>query len=212
LIRSAVDNDVLLKLARYQLVSIWLASLPPGALECGMLGAAKFLVRKKLGKLNRQPALDAFEEALDSLTQLEPSTEELRLAADYENAAQKLGVQLDSGESQLCAIVVTRDLRYFFTGDKRAMVALSQLIKTGAIQLSSLYRKIVCLERTMLWLMDSHDLEQIRLSIRRDKDADITLSICFSVSAETANEQSVRDGLTSYISSLGNDCAVEILR
>lgn len=177
-----------------------------------MLGAAKFLVRKKLGKLKRQPAMDAFEDALASLPQLEPSSEELRLAADYENAAQKLGVQLDSGESQLCAIVVTRDLSYFFTGDKRAMVALSQLITAGSIQLSSLYRKIVCLERTMLWLIDSNDLEEIWLSIRRDKEADITLSVCFSVSAETANEQSVRDGLTSYISSLSKDCSAEILR
>ena len=59
----------------------------------------------------------AFRSFVDTAQIIEPTEEEQLMAADFELAAQRAAVALDSGESQLCAVLIARALRLLLTGD-----------------------------------------------------------------------------------------------
>ena len=61
---------------------------------------------------------------LSQMLLLEPTASEIELAAEFEAQAQRQNVPLDSGESQLAAIALSRAARGILTGDKRAITAL----------------------------------------------------------------------------------------
>jgi hypothetical protein len=200
-----IDNDVLHKMAAYGLLNDLLHGHPWGADGFCMLGAARFIVTKTLRK---QPparglddALTEFEVALATIAALEPSDEEIRLAADLEYAAQQLDVDLDAGESMLCAALLCRGADYIFSGDKRAIVALQALLEAGAVA-SGVRQRLVCLEQLFLWLLHGEQCDRIRAAVCAEPAADRALSNCFSCRSMGATVESWRDGLASYIRDL----------
>jgi len=203
---ALIDTDVLYKSTIYGLLSRWIAARPFGANRFSMLVAAKYMIHKKISK--RPPARGAavaiaeFEAAVATLNELEPSSEEIKIAAELEHEASNLNLELDGGESILCAILMHRNSDYIFTGDKRAIRAMAELIAQGLAPALLLAEKVVCFEQLLMFLIRNDNASEIRTLICAAPTADKALTSCFSCQSPQANVDSWHDGLNSYINSL----------
>lgn len=143
-----LDTDVLIKLAAYGLLDT--IAHPGCAAGCdrrtGLVAAAAFVARKRLPRKAADPtgAVTRLEAFLAAAAALEPTADELALAAELEEAATRVGLDLDVGESQLCAIAVSRNRPVILTGDKRAIVAVEQLLNAVGAMIG-LVRRMACL-------------------------------------------------------------------
>lgn len=201
---ALVDNDVLYKASMYGLLSKVFESKPMGAIEFFALGAARFMVRRKL--LRRPPArggetaVEQFDALSDILGSVEPSEEETALAADLEYTALQNGHSLDGGESQLCAILVMRAGQRLFTGDKRAIIAISGLLTVAPCEYLS--GRVVCLEQLFSHLLDFIDPGELRAAVCSEPSADTALANCFACRSDAPSREVFEEGLNSYIRSL----------
>jgi hypothetical protein len=199
--QALVDNDVLLKAAAYGLLSSLLSSRPYGAITFAMLGTAIYVVPKRLKKRiasreQLQPALKEFQDSLSVISLVEPTDAEVRTAADLELAAQKSNLDLDIGESILCAVLIHRGIKFLFTGDKRAIAALGSL--TGGGQYQELFGRVACLEQLILWLLWNVKNIDISLCICTKPEMDRSLSNCFGCGSGNSSVDSVHEGIASY--------------
>lgn len=203
--KAAVDNDVLHKGACLGLLSQLIAAIPANIAEVGILGAARFVVRSKLGKAKlvrgSQSAIQALEEVVKHAVVLEPTSEEEKLAAELEYAAQLANLNLDEGESLLCAIVILRVYPWLVTGDKRAVGALERVLRALS-KIEEFAGKVLCLEQLFLRLLNSGQASDIREAVCAEPGVDRALAICFSCSSPSVALESWIDGLRSYIASL----------
>src|SRR5579859_6016936 len=128
--RAVADNDILLKGSCYGLLPKLMACIP-GSGKVGVLGASKFVVTKMIVRYQLQGnpanAEQCFGLFMAENEFLEPSSEEQRMAAYIEAAAQQRALNFDTGESQLVAILLSRCIPCMVTGDKRAIVSLEDL-------------------------------------------------------------------------------------
>lgn len=170
-----------------------------------VLGAAQFVLRRKVAKLPKAKANEVAVRLADFLASaevVEPTHHEIALAAELEMLAQNSGLSFDIGESQLCAILVARDFDILVTGDKRAIVALQTLLPS-CISLDSVKRRVKCLEQCVLSALDRENcFERVRNAICGTVEIDKALYICFSCVSQSRDEQSTRDCLSSYIGDL----------
>ena len=200
---ALVDNDVLIKTTAYGLLSMMINSAPFGVRHFSMLGAAKFIILRRLRK--RAPArgfelvLKEFQSSISTFFEIEPSDDEIRVAAELEFLAKELDLELDSGESILCAVLMSRKSDYIFTGDKRAIHAVSGLIARGN---GALTGKIVCLEQISMWLIEHANSTEVRSAVCAEPAVDIGLAACFSCYSPSVQVESWRQGLMSYIEDL----------
>jgi hypothetical protein len=203
--KAAVDNDVLFKGCCYGLLGRLIGAVCDGVEAVGVLGSARFVVAKKIEKAelrgNPSGALVVLSEFLSRSQVLEPSPSEQAMAADLELNAQRLGLNLDSGESQLCAILVFRVLPLLLTGDKRAITAIEGLVDTDE-RLLSICRKVTCLEQLVRKALHREGHVVFRGAICAEPEVDKALAICFSCSAPSMAASSIDEGLDSYIRSL----------
>lgn len=200
-----IDNDILHKLTAYGLLQDLLSIRPLGGDAFFMLGAARYIVAKKLQKKpparGAEASLSEFESALAQISAIEPTDAEIRLAADFEYAAQQLNVDLDSGESQLCAALLLRGGDYIFTGDKRAVLALQALLEGDAVP-GEVRNRVACLEQLFLLLLEAKEHIVIRSAVCGEQGVDRALANCFSCRSTIAGVDSWREGLGSYIRDL----------
>jgi hypothetical protein len=198
---AVVDNDILIKTACYSLLAA-LGNAAGGAVsDLGILGAARFVVEKRIGAVglsgNVDMALAAFREFSKAAVILEPSDGEQSLAAELEYSAQQRGLALDVGESLLSAIVVTRAIPLMLTGDKRAIEAIEYLRGTH-LQLEPIAGKVKCLEQLVRVMVQQVGVEQVRKKICAEH-LDKALAYSFSCLQPSVEAQSVLEGLDSYI-------------
>lgn len=206
---AALDNDVILKGASYGLLSSLLSSVPGGPYAHGALGAARFMLPKKLAKksVGRMDAAKAeLSAALSSFEVLEPTEDEARLAAELQFNAQRSSLPLDAGEAQLTAIVILRDLRHLMTGDKRAIAALGAVPFPDGLERPQLCGRIICFEQAIRALMDAADPPAVRAAICAERDVDTQLRVCFSCASPEVPESSWREGLESAIAEVRSKC------
>lgn len=201
---AAVDNDVLYKGARFDLLAEIIAAIPVQMTETLVLGHARFVVGKYLardrdrGRAGAEAALARFLGLLDALKQIEPTREEQAFAAELEHKAQDLGLALHAGESLLCAVVVMRDLARFATGDKRCIEAL-QTLTSQESSLHPLAGRVVCLEQLFVGVLGTVDPQHVKECVCRDPTVDKALSICLSCASGGGSVEQWLDGLRSYI-------------
>lgn len=200
-----VDNDVLLKGACYGLLTELLGSIS-SIQSIGILGSAQFVVptriHKRKLKTGTSQAIALFQKFLASVSVVEPTSQEQHLAADLEIMAQRLGLSLDSGESQLCAVLAIRLLPLLITGDKRAISSVDMLLDHDA-NLRPLRGKVMCLEQLFLALLkDESTGVGIRTRVCAEPDVDKAMSSCFSCSGGVDSKDSQMEGLRSYIERL----------
>ncbi len=178
----AVDNDVIIKAACYGLTAtFW----PEAASTChlGVLGAARYVVAKRL---ERSPLSDRNERArgeaenlLATAITLEPTSGEIGLATRMEVTAQRMGLSLDAGESQLIAMMVHRGIPVLETGDKRAITSVERLLDQVA-GLVTIAGRVRCLEQIVLrCLAEAGTSAAITQAICAEPGVDKALSICF---------------------------------
>jgi hypothetical protein len=197
--RVLVDNDVLLKVAAYDLGEAFLARTCLAGNRPALLGVAVFVTRRRLARVSKNngtTAATALEKILAAAVALEPSDDELTLAADLESAAVHRGLELDSGEAQLLAILVHRNVALLLTGDKRAIFAIGQVGPQAA------HGRVGCFEQLMRdFVLRSEPIEGLRDCVCREPDADRTMSICFAchVPSEERSAAQILEGLESYI-------------
>jgi|SRR5581483_2036623 len=177
--KAAIDNDILFKGACYGLLNELIAATCSDTETFGTLGSARFVVAKKIEKnnllRNRRAALDALARFLNRSEALETTEGEQSMAADLELAAQRLGINLDIGESQLCAMLVLRVIPLLLTGDKRAITAMEKLIDTDG-RLVALYGKVGCLEQLVYDALIKGDHAKLRTAICSEPEADKNVS------------------------------------
>ena len=201
---AACDNDIILKSVCYGLAEqiVWRVSGVPQAI--GVLGTAPYVLRGRLRKCRLRGDRIAAGARLDDffarVALLEPTDQELSLAAELETLAQRIGVALDSGESQLCAIMVSRAIDVLVTGDKRAILALAGLLTIDE-RLTGMRNAVVCLEQAVLRALPSGAAAEICAAVCREPDVDKSLAICFSC-ASGGSVDHAREGLLSYVEAL----------
>lgn len=202
-----LDNDILLKGACYGFLCDLMAanclSMP-----VGYLAVAKFVLGKKLKKmklrgdvLQAESRLTAF---LSEHESMEPTPEEAGLASELEASAQALALPLDTGESQLLAILIVRGAATLFTGDKRAIIATEQLLNSVSV-LAGAGGKIKCIEQLVTRMLESKGLDDARATICGEPDVDRALTVCFQCFSSDLGLADVLTALESYINDLRKD-------
>jgi hypothetical protein len=196
-----IDNDVLIKCACYSILD---QILRPST-QCqgtAVLGAAKFVVGKYLERRgiiqDRAAAQRRFQDYLSTAAVLEPTIDEVELASAIEEAAMLLGLDLDSGESQLCAIAVFRGSSLLLTGDKRA-IASAEKLKDCVHELTSLAGRLICLEQAILGVAGRIGIDTVRVRVCAETAVDKALSICFECHSLAEKPHLEPTGLLSYI-------------
>lgn len=210
-----LDVDVVIKLAAYDLLEV--VAHPGCAAGCrgrrGMTATTRFVAYKRLGRKATDPhraqaRLTAF---LDDAVELEPTDEELRMAALIEEQAATAGLELDTGESQLCAIAIARNQPALLTGDKRAIAAAEALLDTVA-ELATLTERIACLEQAMALAVERLGALTVRKLVLSELSMDTAINICFQVTSLTVEATFEPDGLTSYINSVRASAPTLLIR
>lgn len=202
---ACVDNDLMLKGAAYGLLREMLERFGSGPGAVGVVATARYVVRKRIERLGssdiRARASAEFEVVLSRAEVLEPTESERAFAARLEVCAQESGLALDVGESQLCAIAVSRMVGTLLTGDKRAICAIESLLDTFQ-ELQWLSGRVSCLEQAIDLLVERGDFEFVRGGICSSPDVDTALSICFQCRTGSSNLTQTISGLRSYINHL----------
>ena len=199
-----VDNDILAKCAIYSLMGEVVAALGVTTHQVGVLGSARFVLSPKRLKTAGDGQGNAYQRLtlfLQNVETVEPNQIETALAAELERVAIERNVQLDVGESQLCAIAVIRATKWLCTGDKRAIFAVEQL-RTGIAKLKALDGKFICLEALVRALNHTHGHAFVRNRVCASRGTDKTLEICFQCHNTVAEIDEIDEGISSYLRAL----------
>jgi len=203
--KTLVDNDVILKSSVYDLLKVLLTAPSEAHEPVGVLGAARYVISDALVKRSKvlapEPIIARMLAFLDDNEILEPTHEEQELAAEFESLAQMAGLALDTGESQLCAILIVRHVPLLITGDKRAIIALENLLDSH-VSMAALIGRVRCFEQLIKFSLNAQSDPRIRTSICAHKDIDKALSICFSCASGNTDMDSAHIALESYINAL----------
>ena len=166
-----------------------------------MLMVAQFVVRQRLvRRALKDPAsaTAAFDQLCASMVMIEPGQAELDMAAAFEEAAARAGLELDAGESQLLAVLLNRGGALLLTGDKRAISAIAQL------EVEALGARLASLEQLMRIMLNKIGADALRSSICAEPDVDKALSICCACHRPACPQEEIVEGLTSYARALAN--------
>lgn len=189
------DNDVVVKLCGYQLCDERREAVDD--IEPAILGTAKFSLVSQVARSrsikDREAAKLQLDQFLKQATVIEAEADEIELAAKLEEEALRQALPLDTGESQLVAVLAARDLPLLLTGDKRAIKALFVL---GEPDVDG---RLACLEQLMATLLQKHGIGKIRPKICSEPEIDKTLTLCFSCNADDVKIESVTEGLASHV-------------
>lgn len=201
---TVVDNDLILKSVCFGLAdTFW----PTGESSLGVLGAVRYVVPHAIDRAPPRRGSDAAQSDLNDLLlrceELEPTEEEVTLAAEVELCGQEHGFALDNGESQLAAIVILRGIALLETGDKRAIAGLEGA-RSYIETLHGLRRRVRCLEQIARRLAQSNEyFERISTSVCAESGVDKSLSICFGCFSDTpADQATALEALNQYVQAI----------
>ena len=148
---------------------------------------------------------NSIENLIRNVTLLHPTLREIEFAADLEETAVRCAVELDTGESQLVAIVLQRSCPLLLTGDKRAVRAIFALGRWG------MDRRVACLEHVVADIVENGDHELLRERVCRERLADKAITNCFACSVPHLSKKDIREGLVSYIDDLRKSTGMLLL-
>jgi hypothetical protein len=203
---AVLDTDVLLKVAAWDLGGVLCGVVAPLG-QPGVLGLTHLIARKQLHRLRNLPDAEAADTALSALlaqlARLEPSEDEVALAAEFAEAALVQDLPLDRGEAQIAAVVVTRGLPLMISGDKRALGALRPVLREAGRQ-GSCDGRVACLEQVLAAMVERVGASELRRKVCAWPGGDVAASICFACGRDGFSEEAAVEGLTSYIGHVRN--------
>lgn len=197
-----LDNDVILKTCSYGVGAELILLSTVDDLAPAILALARFTLRSRVERsrtlVDAKNAFDQLETVMARVRLLEPTREEIDMAADLEAAATAANLSFDAGESQLVSMLIARGGIGFITGDKRAAKAMS-------VVLPRLEARVICLEQVMHSVVVHFGIEPLRSSVCRERAADRAVTNCFQCSLINVDVPSVLEGLESYSRSLRSE-------
>ena len=163
-----MDNDIVFKNSCYGILTELISAVPCDVADVGVLGVTRYVVLSLLGRVNISSGQEIVRQRLDDFFAraelLEPTTDEVRFAAALEFAAHAADLDLDTGESLLCAVAAGRLANSLATGDKRAIAAFENL-RDRVSWIANLDGKILCLEQLIAKLITVSEPLKIREAI-----------------------------------------------
>ena len=195
------DNDVLLKLAAWNLLEETLIVLETSRAEVFVLPAAHHKIKKdRRGELAAKHGPEGIGRALDFIDSVQKVTQ----GSDAEEQAAMIAVKgIDEGEELLFS--ATRDVEAFFvaTGDKNSLRALASAPTCASIY-DRLCGRVICLEQIVAWLIPHVGFEEVRSRIVPFRECDQSMKSVFG-SGSLAEQANVQRSLTSYIGTLRSE-------
>ena len=192
---ALLDNDIIIKVCRYSLGSEAISSIQNLGYAPAFLAAARFVVEDRLRR--HAPAaghaLTLLKQFLNESQMIEPTDNEIDVAAAFEAAAQRLNLELDAGESLLLAILIERQAALLLTGDKRAIRAIEAIVP------EEIQCAIACLEQLFVTLNSDWGAPFIQTRVCGDQAADAALTNSYGCRSGQSSADAVSDGLLSYI-------------
>jgi hypothetical protein len=130
---------------------------------------------------------------------LEPSEVEIELAAELTTQAQELGLPLDAGEAQLVAITIIRGLPLLVTGDKRAVKALSELLREQDARRDALRGRLACFEQVIAAVAAHLAPDELRERICAEQEADTSMRLACSCGREDWDSDQLLAACESFV-------------
>ena len=197
-VRLLVDNDVLLKAAHWDLLSLVPRTVEGTWGDTAVLPQFPPRVKRADPKLFKQP--DVAARLYECVRQCAPFPEPEPTVL---SALQSVPA-IDAGEQLLLGALAATPGALLLTGDKRALRALAQ--PEVATQVSSCHGRVVCLDQWFLFAVDEIATAQLvahfRLCIEADK---VVLAIVGRTGDRT--EAHLREGFGSYTAEITAACA-----
>lgn len=196
------DNDIILKLAVCNLLDEAFTALGAKREEIYVLPSAKHVLLKPIKKPDEaksrlgEAISDRLHAFLDSIQVISvaPSAAEQQIFEDI--------VGIDTGEAGLFSVSAHYPEFLLATSDKNSLRALSASPACQSI-CRRLAGKVICFEQVVLRLIDRFGFDPICDKVVPARQCDTALRAVFG-SGLDASEDSVRAGLTSYITDLRN--------
>lgn len=192
-----IDNDALLKLARYGLLDEAIALLKCNSTDAIVLATAKYKLLPHKNRLRfckdeeSAARLEAFLRTSNLLDAELADPDILDLLNDVPN--------IDAGEALLFAMGASNSNTLVVTGDKRSLEALCSHDSVANVS-KALAGRVVSLE-VLFSMLAEYQFTLIQERVRAKPDVDTTLKIVFGVTFP-ADCESVKKGFASYISDL----------
>lgn len=186
-----VDNDVILKLAKYGILE-HLTALFPGPVDLIALDSATYKLLPKRNRLElcqTEEVADRVQAFLDAAIPASAEPVDVELLERLNGSPG-----IDTGEALLFAATASADNARVLTGDKQALAGLGGL--QDAYYSQALASKIIMLE-ALLQGFTQIDLGHTQHAVRSNPTVDKALTNVFGVSAPAAPD-SVFAGLESY--------------
>ena len=194
-----IDVDIALKACNYRsqrgLLACTTIDQPPALLSIGRFSLRN---RVRTAKNLKDPSglKEAIEDLIANIRLVEPTSDEINMAAEFEEEAARCFLEFDTGESQLLAILLHRNASLLLTGDKRAIQAVHGLGVQGVDG------RIACLEQLIATILGKCDYQEVRERVCGEPCVDIALTSCFACTALEVSEEDIQVGLASYVGHL----------
>ena len=195
--RLLVDNDALLKLARYGLLDALVSMFGFDVRDIRVLATAKYSLLPAKNRLLRCKDEDGANRLEEFLTRSDPLSP-VDTDANLLDALSAIP-SIDAGEALLLAAGASDYETLVITGDKRALAALCADSSIAQVA-DALAGRVVTLE-VIFWQLVNKDFTHTQSCVRSKPDVDKAISNVFGVSAP-ATIDSVREALASYINHL----------
>ncbi len=195
--RLLVDNDALLKLARYGLLDALVTMFGVDVRDIRVLATAKYSLlpaKNRLLRCKDEDSANRLEEFLARSGPLGPVDTDANLL-DALSAIPSI----DAGEALLLAAGASDYETLVITGDKRALAALCADSSIAQVA-DALAGRVLTLE-VIFWQLVNMDFTHTQSCVRSKPDVDKAIGNVFGVSAP-ATIDSVREALASYINHL----------
>lgn len=192
-----LDNDIVLKTARYGLFNE-LFQITNGQSNIRILSAIKY--RFFLNNMTKSIELSGSDDCYYRLKEFIETTSPLPVEGIEEEISKLSGIQnIDSGEILLFAYNLFHHTSVTFTGDKRAIIALTSSASIEDL-IPIISGRIYCYEQVMAKKLMLFDFNDIRNKVLSDPNCDKALNCCF----QSNKKEDVLGGLQSYYNHLNS--------
>jgi len=192
-----LDNDALLKLARYGLLDEAVALFECTPTDVRVLATAKYQLlpaKNRLRFCKDEESAARLEAFLKTSNPLDAGLADPDLL-DVLNAVPNI----DAGEALLFAVGANNRDTLVITGDKRSLATLCSHDSVADVS-KALAGRVVSME-VLFSMLTEYQFTLIQERVRDKPDVDMTLKIVFGVTVP-ADFESVKKGFNSYISDL----------
>ncbi len=191
------DNDIILKLADYDLLPEACSVLGVDSTEIAVLDSAKYIFANLKKKLDSGDPIKYTASGLNRAVEFAKAAIQITRQVDIDWSEECDNI--DIGEAQLATLAAeTGSESLLLSGDKRFLVALAGAEKGEHIA-DGLRGRVICLEELIKALINEIGFDRVRLAVASAPDCDKGLHLCFGSRFDLPQDQ-VLDGLASMLS------------